>query len=84
MADTTKIIKREQRADGSFSMTVPTGSVVIMDGGQIFSSTATVSPTRPSALATATLSDANIAAAALAINSIATVLTNMGILTATV
>lgn len=82
MPDTT--IVREQRADGSSKITVPTGSVVIMDGGKMHSSTATIPPTRPGALgATATLSDANLAAASVAINTINTVLVNLGLLTAT-
>lgn len=79
-------IRREQRPDGSFSLTVPSGSVIIMGvDAQMFSATATVAPTAPGALgATATLADAAMAAASVAINTIKTALVDAGILTATV
>jgi hypothetical protein len=77
------LITRTQRTDGSFAITVPSGSVVLVDG-MIHSSTATIAPTAPGALgATATLADAAMAAANVAINTIKTALIDVGILTAT-
>ena len=59
------------------------GEVRILSGGKIIAGTATAAAGSIAVLPTATLSDTNIAAAALAINSIKTALVNVGILTST-